>query len=276
MSEPQRKEELPGPFAPSAAELPSEDGETLETARHRDAMTLLIDSLNDHWADRDDFYVGGDMFFYFSPTQARHNDFRGPDVFVALGVQRRDRLSWVVWEEGGRVPDVVIELTSQSTRHVDFGRKKHIYAAVGVPTYVLFDPFTAALEFNVLKGGEYIPTLPNAGGRYPVEGMGLELGTWDGVYVFPAVWLRWFEPDGAVVPTGAERATRANAEAAEANAEAAEAKTEAAEAKTEAAEAKTEAAEAKAQAARAESRASDLAARLAAYERRFGSVDEED
>ena len=39
------------------------------------------------------------MFLYFSKTQAKNNDFRGPDVFVVMNTSRRERKSWVVWEE---------------------------------------------------------------------------------------------------------------------------------------------------------------------------------
>ena len=48
----------------------------METERHRHQMNLLIDSLAEAWNDRDDFYVGGNMFVYYSELQAKRNDFR--------------------------------------------------------------------------------------------------------------------------------------------------------------------------------------------------------
>lgn len=45
---------LPKP-PPRGVDLPCDDGEPLETQRHRDQMNLLIDSLGDAWRDRDDF-----------------------------------------------------------------------------------------------------------------------------------------------------------------------------------------------------------------------------
>jgi len=79
-------------------------------------MNLLCDALDRHLAARrPDYFVGGNMFFYFSLLQTRKNDFRGPDVFIALGVEHRDRKSCVMWEEDGKAPDVIIELTSEST-----------------------------------------------------------------------------------------------------------------------------------------------------------------
>jgi len=43
-----------------------------------------------------------------------------------LGVPKRERRSWVVWEEG-KAPDVVIELLSESTAEQDKNEKKLIY-----------------------------------------------------------------------------------------------------------------------------------------------------
>src|SRR5688572_19329135 len=90
---------------PGELELPSDDGEPMETNRHRQQMTLLIQSLKRAWADRHDYFVGGNMFVYFSELQVTRNDFRGPDVFVALDTTDRDRRSWVGWGEG-KLPDV--------------------------------------------------------------------------------------------------------------------------------------------------------------------------
>src|SRR5262249_3419950 len=106
---------------PGEDELPSDDGEPMETNEHRLQMVLLIQSLKEAWARREDFFIGGNMFVYFSETQVTHNDFRGPDVFVVLGTSRRSRKSWVAWGEQGKLPDVVIELLSFRTRHVDRG-----------------------------------------------------------------------------------------------------------------------------------------------------------
>src|SRR5688572_19099343 len=136
-----------GKGLPGQDELPSEDGEPMETGFHDAQDALLKDTLIDAWQDRRDFFVGGNMFVYFSERQVRSNDFRGPDVFVVLDVERRGRKSWVAWEEGGRLPDVVVEVTSDTTAHVDYGIKKQIYAQVWrTPAYFIFDPETEKLE----------------------------------------------------------------------------------------------------------------------------------
>ena len=121
---------FPFRLPPRAEDLPWSDGEPMESDRHVKQMTLLIESLRMEWIDRKDVFVGGNMFVYFSESQAKKNDFRGPDVFVVLDAEEKERrLSWVVWQEGRRTPDVVIELTSASTEAVDRGKKMEIYAA---------------------------------------------------------------------------------------------------------------------------------------------------
>src|SRR4051812_38235556 len=118
---------LPFEPPPGEDELPCSDGEPMESERHAKQQSLLTSSLDRAWKDRDDVYVGGNMFVYFSEIQIKKNDFRGPDVFVVLDTTRRVRKSWVMWGENGRVPDVVIELTSPSTQAIDRGEKKRVY-----------------------------------------------------------------------------------------------------------------------------------------------------
>ncbi|MBK7400895.1 MAG: Uma2 family endonuclease [Myxococcales bacterium] len=216
-----------GPKPPPRGEdLPYDDGEPMETKRHRQQMNLLVDSLADHWRGRDDVCVEGNMAVYFSETQARNNDFRAPDVFVVLDTVKKERKSWVVWEEEGRTPDLVIELTSPSTEAVDRGKKKHVYARLlRVPMYVIYDPFSAALEGWALGShGSYELVALDADGRLPCPQLGLSLGVRTGTFQeTEAPWLRWFA-DGRVVPHSSELVGGAQAERAVAlqHAEAAE------------------------------------------------------
>ncbi len=188
----------------------------MESERHREQMHLLIDSLDDAWRDRDDVYVSGNMAVYFSETQARKNDFRAPDVFVVLDTHRGERKSWVVWEEEGRTPDVVIELTSPSTEDVDRGQKKTVYERLlRVPVYVIYDPFSARLDAYRLDLARrrYHPIEPDERGWVYCEPLGLHLGVVPGRRrEMEAPWLRWIGRDGQVLPAPNERADRAEAE----------------------------------------------------------------
>ena len=280
---------LPDP-PPRAEDLPFDDGEPLESARHRDQMNLLIDSLQDAWHHRDDFFVGGNMFLYYSELQARTSDFRGPDVFVVLDTPRRERLSWVVWQEDGRTPDLIIELVSASTERVDRVEKMRVYANIRVPEYVIFDPFSARLDaFHLDASGTYVPVAPDSHGRVASARLGLSLGTRRSTFHdIDADWLRWFDGDGQLLQHGAERAAqeaqRAAQEAQRAEQQAQRAEQEAQRAEQEAQRADEEAQRADDETRRADDetrraddetrRADELAAIIARYEARFGRLPE--
>jgi Uma2 family endonuclease len=253
---------------PTEDELPCDDGMPMETQRHALQMQLLIDPLRLIWADRMDAYVGGNMFIYFSLEQVRHQDFRGPDFFAVLGVPKRERKSWVVWQEG-KGPDVVIELLSESTAAQDKGEKKDIYQdRLRVPEYFWFDPFTAEWAGFVLRNRGYEPLTEDSQGRLISQCLELALLRWDGVYQdVEARWLRWVTLEGTLLPTPQEVAT-------ETQQQAAEAQQQVAEAQQQAAEAQQQAAEAHRQAVAAHDEAVALEALLARYRERFGDLPE--
>jgi len=86
------------------------DEPPLETDLHRLQMTLLIQCLEWLWRNRNDFYASGNLTIYYSPRQRKSENFRGPDFFVVLGTERKPRKSWVVWEEDGKYPNLIIEI----------------------------------------------------------------------------------------------------------------------------------------------------------------------
>lgn len=194
---------------PTEDELPSDDGVPMETPRHRAQMNLLIETLNLHWSDRDDFFVGGNMFLYFELEQANGRYFRGPDFFVVLGVPKQEHKSWLVWQEG-KGPDVIIELLSHSTAAVDKGEKKQVYQDnLRVPEYFWYHPFTGERAGFALRDGRYEPIEADSKGHMVSRTLGLALTTWHGTYQgIEADWLRWVTLDGVLLPTDAEVAER--------------------------------------------------------------------
>ena len=65
-----------------------------------------------------------------------------PDVYLAFGVDAqaiRPRKLYLPWEVG-KPPDWVLEIGSASTGREDVGRKRDLYAHIGVPEYWRFDP----------------------------------------------------------------------------------------------------------------------------------------
>ena len=218
-------------LAPLPFELVYSDGEPLESNWHVNQITLFKESVQQAMKERgrSDYFVGGNMFVYYSLEQAQAiaadiNDrrhYRGPDVFYVGGVDgKTDRNAWVTWEEGGRYPEVIVELLSPSTARKDRTTKKDLYAQVfRTPEYFLQDPDKVELEGFRLAGESYRPIVPNAQGRLWSEQLGLELGLWQGTFQEQtATWVRLFHPDGHLVLTGNEKAEveRQRAEAAEA------------------------------------------------------------
>jgi Uma2 family endonuclease len=237
-------------------------------------MNLLIEVLSLYWADRRDYFVGGNMFFYFSALQAKKNDFRGPDFFVVLDVEHRQRDSWVAWEEGGRYPNVIIELTSPSTAAVDRGEKKRIYEQVlRIPEYFIFDPWTGVLEGYRLSKGKYEPILPGPEGLMESEQLDLKLGTWLGAHQgYEQVWLRFFDRQGRLLPTEHEGRQKAEQERQKAEQERQKAEQERQKAEQERQKAEQERQKAEQERQLAEAKARQLEERLLAYERQFGPM----
>ena len=184
-----------------------DDDEPLKSNRHRIAMNTLIRSLQQAWCDRNDFFTGGNMFIYYSSTQARNRDFRGPDFFVVLGVENRPRRSWMLWAEQGKYPHVIIELLSNSTAKVDKGFKKTLYQdTFRTPEYFWFHPETLEFQGFHLMGGQYQPLEPNAQGRLWSQQLELFLGV-------HSSQLRFFTPENQLVSTPEERAEIAQQQA---------------------------------------------------------------
>lgn len=241
---------------PRGEDLPYDDGEPMETLRHRLQMNVLIESLDENRDGSLEFFVSGNQFLYFSETQAKKNDFRGPDVFVVLGRPQQDVKSWVVWEQDGHLPDVIIELLSPKTEKVDRGEKFRIYRDVmKVARYYLYDPYTFDLEGYALVDGVYQRLEPNADGRLECRPLGLWLGVRDTFRLQHwAPMLRWFDAEGQVLLEDRERAgdfaRRAEEEARRAEEEARRAEEEARRADA------------------AEARAAELERRLAELEQR--------
>jgi Uma2 family endonuclease len=176
------------------------DEPPLETDLHRDQIDLLIRLLRSLWRDRQDFYVSGNITIYYSPKQRKSEDFRGPDFFVVLGTERRPRKSWVVWEEEGKYPNVIIELLSDSTAQTDRGLKKQIYQDIfRTPDYFWFDPHSLEFQgFHLVDGG-YQPLAADERGWLWSQQLGLYLGIHNNQ-------LRFFSADGDLVPSPEETA----------------------------------------------------------------------
>jgi len=154
--------------------------------------------------------VSGNMMMYYVEGNARYAV--SPDVFVAFGVERKERRTYKIWEEG-KPPDFVLEFSSKRTFRRDLDSKKTRYAALGVREYFLYDADKRYLPSPLmgfrLAGRDYIQIPARADGS--VQSATLELA----LHIRPE-GLRFYDPV-------AQRWLQTPAEAAEERAEAAEA-----------------------------------------------------
>ncbi|WP_019498822.1 Uma2 family endonuclease [Pseudanabaena sp. PCC 6802] len=160
-----------------------------------------------------------------------------PDVLLSLNVQRPEDLSqrrnrsYFLWEFG-KVPEVCIEIASnakgdeltlsrESQQRGKTACKKDIYAQIGVPYYVVFDPLQQIQGKHEMNGAllrvwkispigytELTPPqgIATVGQCIQLERIGLGLTLWEGQFEeeVTRLWLRWCDRDGQIIPTGAE------------------------------------------------------------------------
>jgi Uma2 family endonuclease len=186
-----------------------------ETETHRRYMLDLIDALEEHYRDDPRTYVTGNIFVYY-PDETGKLQPVSPDIFVVHGVEKKDRRIYNIKVER-KAPEVVIELTSSSTKMEDLGNKRFLYASLGVKEYFLFDPLSETMQPMLrgfrLENGDYTPI---HGTRLYSEVLGLELRLEQGI-------LRLYNPETSTyLPT--RREVHAARRAAEAARQAAEAK----------------------------------------------------
>jgi Uma2 family endonuclease len=93
---------------------PTSDGRPMaETDLHRDLMVDLIETLKNWFAADPQTYVSGNILLFYEPGNKRRHV--SPDVLVVRGIAKLRRDNYLVWEEG-KAPDLVIEVTSKTTR----------------------------------------------------------------------------------------------------------------------------------------------------------------
>ena len=136
---------------------PVEDGMQQELT-----ITLLAFILRWWFSRRPDVFVSAGGFIFWNP--ANGNERVAPDCYIALDTDPDfvyQFPNYFIWEVG-KPPDFVLEVASPSTASNDLGRKRDLYARLGVPEYWRLDPtggelYGAALVGECLVDGEYVP-----------------------------------------------------------------------------------------------------------------------
>ena len=156
-------------------EYPETDGRPIgETDLHRDWMFRIIDLLKHRYRGQR-VYVTGNLLLYYEEGDPSH--FVVPDAMVVKDSDPGRRRVFKVWQEH-RVPCVVFETTSRSTKMEDSSYKTQLYEQLRVGEYFLYDPtadyLRPPLQGRRLGDAGYEPIVPDAAGRLLCQ----ELGIW--------------------------------------------------------------------------------------------------
>lgn len=177
------------PSSSSLAEIeyPDSDGEPVAESDFRlEPWLYVVSALRTHFLDRADVYVGGNLLIYYEEGNPRSSV--APDVFVVFGAPKHKRRIYQVWVEG-KGPDVVLEITSHTTRRRDEEQKPEVYRRMGIKEYFQYDPtgdyLRPALKGRILDAeGAYQPMavqpLGDGGLCLASAQLGLELQLHDG------------------------------------------------------------------------------------------------
>src|SRR5262249_47085657 len=196
---------------------PETDGKPMgETDVHIDALIYLREALRDHFRNAPQVYVAGNMFLYYeegNPTACV-----APDIFIVQGIDKHERRTYRLWEEG-QPPAVVFEITSRGSRLEDLGTKRAVYAMLGVREYFIYDPLgeylRPPLQGYRLHEGEYQRLLLTGAEGLTSQVLGLELRVEAGRLRVsdPATGERLLTPAEALAARRAEATARRAAEA---------------------------------------------------------------
>ena len=124
-------------------DYPESDGEPMgETDLHRDWMFRILEILRHRYRGQR-VYIASDLLVYYE--EGIPAKFIVPDDFIVLDCDPSRRRIFKTWLEK-RVPDVVFEVTSHSSRRIDTVKKPVIYEQMGVKEYYVYDPTCDYLE----------------------------------------------------------------------------------------------------------------------------------
>ena len=188
-----------------------------ETELHWQVMVDAVETMRDYFAADPMVHVGGNLLLFYEEGNRRRHV--APDAFMVRGSPSSH--SAITTSLGGRkAPDVVIEITSKTTKREDQTKKRVLYRDVlKIPEYFQFDPTEDYLKPSLQGvrriGDDYVPIV-TVNGRLPsiilglhLERSGQELRLWDpaqGSWLLTRQEQR--DQDGSA-PTGAAARRRA-------------------------------------------------------------------
>jgi Uma2 family endonuclease len=145
-------------------EYPDGDGQPMtETPWHGRWMMRLLNLFERRYRSAARGYIASNLMVYYTKGEPRHCF--APDLIVLLASDRQERSVLKLWEEP-QPPNLVVEVTSKSTRRRDYRWKMKLYAELEIAEYVLYDPTSDYLSpplhaYRRGAAGQYEPIPPD-------------------------------------------------------------------------------------------------------------------
>jgi len=201
-------------------QLPDSDGTFVKNFQEHPQSILLTNSIEpvlQKYHPDGQYAIGQNSGIYWRLTEPPEKGAESPDWFyvpnVPPNLNGQPRRSYVLWQEF-IAPLIVLEFVSGSGKEerdrTPWIGKFFIYEQVIRPAfYGICEVQKSSFELyrHVENRFELVPA--NARGHYPIEGLAVELGIWQGVYQSQDLpWLRWWDSEGNLLLTGWETTER--------------------------------------------------------------------
>ncbi|MBD2152820.1 Uma2 family endonuclease [Pseudanabaena sp. FACHB-1277] len=212
---------------PTAEDLPSSDETPVDNELQNDIPNMLLNLLRSIWSDRQDWFWGVDMCYYYEANieEPKKSKSIVPDGFLAISVPRlKDeggRLSYVLWQEQVK-PIMVLEVISKEYNG-EYDQKLTQYQDLGILYYVVYNSLSGrrgrykrheSLEVYKLIDEKYellpsVALLSESGKVVWMPEIGLGIGCERRVWGnWEREWLYWYDRDNVRYPSAEERAER--------------------------------------------------------------------
>ena len=205
---------------PDHTQLPESDGTFVKNFQEHPQGILLTDSITpvlQKIHPDGQYCIGQDSGIYWRMVDPPETGAEAPDWFYVGNVPPTlggaIRRSYVLWRES-IPPLIAIEFVSgngsEERDKTPWQGKFWVYETVIRPAfYAIYEVKLARVEVYHLIENCYQLATPNERGHYPIEPLGVELGIWQGQYQnLDLPWLRWWDREGNLLPTGNERAAQ--------------------------------------------------------------------
>lgn len=205
---------------PDHTQLPESDGTFVKNFQAHPQSILLTDSIEpilQKYHPDGQYAIGQDSGIYWRITEPPEKGAEAPDWFYVPNVpptlNGETRRSYVLWQEF-IAPLIILEFVSGNGKEerdkTPWTGKFFIYEQVIRPAfYGIYEVKSARVEVYRFVANQFELLHPNDRGHYAIDALGVELGIWQGRYQnLELPWLRWWDAEGNLLLTGAERAER--------------------------------------------------------------------